>query len=386
MESNTAVPNVDLIWNEETTQVSQTDHTGSYNWEDIPGGTEATLSFRLPEADNEDPVIVSAWDAALIARQCLGLTSLDAYAMLAADVDQSGRVDMRDAVWIARTAAGIDNSDYASCLEWRFDPPERYFPSINASYINQNVTAWVLGDVSGDWQPSSGAGKSSAGAESDTPDYEVLDGFITIKLYLQAEGGVLSTDIWMAYEGHLLEADEVILSDEMDGFQLIVNRKIDNQLRIAVFGAEPADIECPAVELRFKIRDENARHFHFEWIRYQINDQSQPSGGWMVYTSVDNEESFQPLSFDLKGNYPNPFNPGTIIKYQINEGSNVTLNIFDIKGRLIRTLVNTSQAAGAYQMEWDGKDQSGLVMPSGIYICRLQAGQHTASLKLLKAK
>lgn len=92
-------------------------------------------------------------------------------------------------------------------------------------------------------------------------------------------------------------------------------------------------------------------------------------------TSVGDEgDPAVPESFSLSQNYPNPFNPETAIKYQISRSAEVTLRIYNLLGQEVRTLVNKQQAAGAYTVQWDGKDNAGRQVASGIYIYRLKAG------------
>ncbi|NQV15371.1 T9SS type A sorting domain-containing protein, partial [bacterium] len=82
-------------------------------------------------------------------------------------------------------------------------------------------------------------------------------------------------------------------------------------------------------------------------------------------------------------NYPNPFNPSTTIKYELPEHSEVTLNIYDITGRNIKTLVQKSQPAGHYQAHWNGFDKSGRQVASGMYFARLQAGDNMRTIKMV---
>ncbi|MFQ5603567.1 MAG: carboxypeptidase regulatory-like domain-containing protein [bacterium] len=92
-------------------------------------------------------------------------------------------------------------------------------------------------------------------------------------------------------------------------------------------------------------------------------------------TSVEDGQSLStaPDNFDLFQNYPNPFNPETQIKYQLSELSNVTLKIFNVLGQEIITLVDKEQPAGIYSIKWDGKDQFGRQVASGIYIFQMKA-------------
>jgi hypothetical protein len=95
-----------------------------------------------------------------------------------------------------------------------------------------------------------------------------------------------------------------------------------------------------------------------------------------IITDIDevSTSANMPASFALEQNYPNPFNPETIIKYKLKENSEVELIIYDILGQLVKTLVNQKQPAGIYKVYWDAKDQSGKIMPSGIYFYSLKAG------------
>lgn len=78
-----------------------------------------------------------------------------------------------------------------------------------------------------------------------------------------------------------------------------------------------------------------------------------------------------PSSVGLLQNYPNPFNPSTSIAYELKVQSNVTLGVYDVQGRLVRTLVTGDQAAGTYEITWDGKDAAGVPVASGTYLYRL---------------
>jgi hypothetical protein len=81
-----------------------------------------------------------------------------------------------------------------------------------------------------------------------------------------------------------------------------------------------------------------------------------------------------PTDFALQKNYPNPFNPATRIQYQLPEAATVKLEIFNALGQKVRTLVNSEQQpAGYYHLEWNGRDETGYVLPSGVYFYHLKA-------------
>jgi flagellar hook assembly protein FlgD len=80
-----------------------------------------------------------------------------------------------------------------------------------------------------------------------------------------------------------------------------------------------------------------------------------------------------PIGFVLHQNYPNPFNPSTAIPFEISENAFVTLEVYDVLGREIQTLINQDLSAGAYTVRWDGQSDIGLPVPSGMYFVRLTA-------------
>ena len=80
------------------------------------------------------------------------------------------------------------------------------------------------------------------------------------------------------------------------------------------------------------------------------------------------------ITFILEQNYPNPFNPETTIHYELPKTSKVVLRIYNTLGQEVRKLVNERQPAGAYQMSWDGRDEGGKQVSSGIYFYQLKAG------------
>jgi len=90
-----------------------------------------------------------------------------------------------------------------------------------------------------------------------------------------------------------------------------------------------------------------------------------------------------PTEMVLGANYPNPFNPQTIIPYQLSQAGKVELEIYDILGRRVRTLVHQTQAQGYYESTWDGRDNGEKPVASGIYLYRLQVESFVVSRKLI---
>ncbi len=97
----------------------------------------------------------------------------------------------------------------------------------------------------------------------------------------------------------------------------------------------------------------------------------------------DYRPGFIPSSYALKQNYPNPFNPVTTIAFDIVEAGRVRIDIYDVSGRMVRTLLNESRDPGRHRIEWNGRDNSGSTVPSGIYFYRINAGEFTATRKMI---
>jgi protocatechuate 3,4-dioxygenase beta subunit len=106
----------------------------------------------------------------------------------------------------------------------------------------------------------------------------------------------------------------------------------------------------------------------------------------ILTTAGNSQLSGTPQAYGLSQNYPNPFNPVTMIEYSLPESANVSLQIFNVQGRLVTTLVNKQQNSGVRQAVWNGLDQNGSALPSGVYFYQLQANDFTEikSLILLK--
>lgn len=91
-------------------------------------------------------------------------------------------------------------------------------------------------------------------------------------------------------------------------------------------------------------------------------------------------------SFVLSQNYPNPFNPQTVIEYTLNSPSDVTLRIYNIKGQLVKTLIDGRGEKGFHQTIWDGKNEKGEKTSSGIYFYELKASDYVLTKKMVKLR
>ncbi|MFQ6673211.1 MAG: M1 family aminopeptidase [Fidelibacterota bacterium] len=112
--------------------------------------------------------------------------------------------------------------------------------------------------------------------------------------------------------------------------------------------------------------------------------------GWVLKTFRQgvavHDEGNQPRSFRLSQNYPNPFNGSTAIKYELPGQSPVTIQVYDLRGKRVRTLINTRQDKGRKSVIWDGTDEFGKPVSSGVYLYKIQAGHFASAKKMLLLK
>jgi hypothetical protein len=115
----------------------------------------------------------------------------------------------------------------------------------------------------------------------------------------------------------------------------------------------------------------------YGWIRNFTKEGTDPA---------DPDEPDLPSDSRLVGNYPNPFNSGTVLLVEAGNHSDASLTVADAAGRIIRTLKLSALRPGRHEIRWDGLDGSGVPAPAGVYVCSLSAGNSRTSLKILMLK
>lgn len=128
--------------------------------------------------------------------------------------------------------------------------------------------------------------------------------------------------------------------------------------------------------------DENVVTGSYTYRLKQIDFDGTFSYSEVVTVEVD----LTPGNYELYQNYPNPFNPSTKIEFQVPEVSNVSIAIYDMLGQQIRLLFNDEVVPGRYTLEWNGKNNSGTQMSSGVYIYRITAGDFIQSREMVLMK
>ncbi len=128
----------------------------------------------------------------------------------------------------------------------------------------------------------------------------------------------------------------------------------------------------------------SSEHFILEWTGSVVAGETDRDGaGLAVQSSI-------PKALALSQNYPNPFNPSTTIAFDIpgtqGEGQHVEVTVYDIRGRRVTTLIGEDLEPGSYRLYWDGRDDRGERVSSGIYLYILRAGDRTFTRKMTVIK
>jgi hypothetical protein len=173
---------------------------------------------------------------------------------------------------------------------------------------------------------------------------------------------------------------DAILSSDAEGMTLL--KKDDaGELRLLLYSTSAKYIESGQKRL-FTIPIRNGDG-NIELEKAFFSDYS----GNLMQANVSLEKNQQlPDRFNLFQNYPNPFNPETNISFSLPEENQVNLRIYNLKGQLVDLLVNTRLSAGFYTFTWNGKDESGRDVSSGIYFYKLIAGKYSETKKMVRIK
>jgi len=171
----------------------------------------------------------------------------------------------------------------------------------------------------------------------------------------------------LAYVGAKVE-NSILGTGEFAEGQMVTQK--DGLLSLAAYGdvATEGDLGLSLVFRSLREIEDS----YIEIVDGQVRDGSY--GLNSVATPVSVRIQTRPEVYALRNNYPNPFNPETTIKYQLPEAGDVTLEVYNMLGQVVRTLVNQHQTAGRYAVQWDANNDNGQALSSGIYFYRVQVG------------
>lgn len=341
---------------------------------------------------------IDVLDVSDILRHLVGITELSAGDQLAADVSGNGRVGTTDASLILRYLVGLEYEFPAGDF-WRFAPDE-----VPVNLLQDEVrdfTAYLLGDVDGDWQEGPPPGKPVAASGPTLyfgPAVAAEPALTRFPLTGTGLSALRGGELRLVYDPNHLEAAAVRTADRTDGFMLAANLAEPGLVRVAFAGAAEVDGNGPLLLVDFREVGGTGTATPLTIETASLNgaaltgDALEPtvyvlgSARGEVPTAVSGTLTAQPRDATLAPAYPNPFNATTVLEYHLDGAAPVELTLYGVDGRCVRHLVREMRAAGTHRVTWDGLDNRGAAVASGAYFAHLQTGDTgiTRSLMLLR--
>jgi parallel beta-helix repeat protein len=374
-----------------------TDLNGQYEFMSVLPGNYTSSPKKKDDLD----AAISPFDAGLILQYAVGQRSFTPYQMLAADVSGNGQVTAYDASLILRyyvklipTLPVVPDSVHF----WRFVPKSylidntnwstapdslRYAP-LNSDKLDQNFVGIIYGDPSGNWNPSGAvlaSGKSFAKSVSfRLGDIQQLQNkSFTMPIEIDEGSELISSGLIIEFDSKLLKIVDITTTELTSGFTIVHSIESD-QIKIALAGSRLLTQDGAIVNIKCEILDASKDMTNAMALTNVLVNEGNILAN--IQPSDINSQATVPAGFVLCQNYPNPFNPETTIKYQLPQKGRVELKVFNVAGQQIKTLVNEEKEAGCYEVRWDGTDNSGKKVSSGLYIYQLKSGDFFDSKKL----
>ena len=144
-----------------------------------------------------------------------------------------------------------------------------------------------------------------------------------------------------------------------------------------------------SLQIEAGVYDVTANHPNYQSVTFEnvtVYANQTTTQNFQLSPLDGDDNSLAPVATSLNGNYPNPFNPETTISFSLKEPAKVAINIYNIQGKLVKTLVNEERTAGHYTVIWNGKDSNGRNVASGVYYYRMTAGKYSNTRKMIMLK
>ncbi len=314
----------------------KTDSQGNEEWRQTYGTNSADVSTFVQQT-SDGGFILSGWTLSLGQAKALVIKT-----------DSVG-----DSLWSAIYDYGQSGRDISNRIRQTSDGG--YIITGTASQINSyDRNVWLIKtDPQGSqiWVNTFGDGEITGGIDVQ----EIADGYI-IAGFISGEGEE-SSEGWLLRTNALGDTVWTIILEQntpTNGFLSVQKTEDNGYITVGVISND--------------------------------NGQEEDLDVWLVKTQPDpvgiSEDQINLINkFTLSQNYPNPFNPETTINYNLINSGNVEIEIFNIKGQVVSTLVNQNKEAGYHSVVWNGKDSSGNLVSSGLYLYKLIVDNKAIDMK-----
>jgi parallel beta-helix repeat protein len=277
---------------------------------------------------------ISAFDASLVLQHDVELITLNPVQKLAANVNGDTLVNAFDASYILRYVVGLISG----------------FPGLGKMSLETDALA---------------AFTFSIEKASEPGQFDLLIG-------LTKPVNVFSSSIGLQFDTLLVKPLAMSRGSASDSMSL-AHHFPSGRANTALAGVTPLNTPGEIARFRFALLDEGkAREsILFTVKKFFLNDRDVTAEAGQIVMNVSDVAAL-PTVFALEQNYPNPFNPSTTIKYQLPEAGTVRIAIYNMLGQQVRTMVSGQQSPGYYALQWNGTDDNGRTLSSGMYIYRME--------------
>jgi hypothetical protein len=222
---------------------------------------------------------------------------------------------------------------------------------------------------------------------------ETLDLPVYVDSSLSGES-VLAYQLRISFDDSLLQVAGVSVVDHLGApfGAPAVNLETPGQITLAAAGVGPLVGSGVLLTISFETHLTGESILAFTEPESNFFNEGSPAlilndGSFSISPQVSSPASaVVPQKVSLEQNFPNPFNPTTMIRYGIPEILAVSLVIYDLQGRVVRSYSEMAQPAGWVELLWNGTDDEGHQVCAGVYIFRLRAGDHAAAIKMILLK
>ncbi|MCU0643864.1 MAG: T9SS type A sorting domain-containing protein [bacterium] len=378
------VPDVKLALTGDVSDSTMTNRDGMYAMAlPINRNFIAVPSKRLEQKN--DYYTVSAYDAALTARYAVKIDTLSHYSVRAADVDQDQNVTMYDAAQIARFAVDLPALEGSKVGLFCFDPQRRLYQQTQGIFSNEDYAALVLGDVDGNWMRSS-LNRTFVGDNLlILPEkvFAYLNSEIEIPIRTSAPDSILSADIQIHYNPACLTLLDVSPTEVSKNFQLVYNQLAAGKIKVALYALHRASLSGELIRIKFRVSGSaKQRATELNVPLFWLNGFMFASGKTTIYL-VDKKNLKNSVELTAQ---PNPFNPSTKIYFQNTMAGIGQIQVFDMLGREVWQFSPGYLSPGTHEIFWDGKDNNGTELASGVYFVKFICENETNLKKIIKLK
>jgi len=366
---------------------------GEFEFEPYPRG-----DYVLRVSKDDDLLGSNSLDAVKLMRHHRGVEILEGvHRLRAGDVNLDAQVDSLDAWAVAEAAAGLSPLPSG---DWAFDPDSVVFEPLGQD-THQLFTCIRMGDVNGGW-PETQAGRSE---ESENPREDLVlslpdtvmgagDPQIAVPLLASGLIDLSAISLRIAFADTILTFQE--LSSPQPGLEFLVGEE-SGLVSIEWFDSFGGDSLFSQVgdTLLYLTFAKSRTEWHISPLDFaqgcELGDSLGDPVSGVSYLDGSLQVTSPSVDVDpaipgnrLLQNHPNPFNPSTEIRFSLADPGPLSLKIYDLSGRLVRhLLVGERYDEGQHRVEWNGRDQQGRQVSSGVYFYRLETREFKASRKML---